>query len=350
MSEKLSAISFQLSDNSLQGIARGLVPLTLILSPRRGRGNDQEGQAPALRSSTARPASLGPRRFYAGRSLGDILRRGRALLAEHGLAEANLEAEVLLMHVLGISRAFLYAHYEEPVSTEDLQAYECLMARRLEHEPLAYITGVREFYGLELSVDRRVLIPRPETETLVEEGLKLVRRQGPGPPLLADIGTGSGAIAIALACHLHQAKVYATDISQDALEVAAANCRRHGVADRVVLLPGNLLEPLPEAVDMVVGNLPYVPASVLPALAPEVSCHEPRVALDGGPRGLGLVRGLLAQAPSRLRPGGRVLLEIGADQAAEVVREAGEAVPGARTRVVQDLAGLDRLLVVELAA
>jgi len=254
------------------------------------------------------------------------------------------------MHLLGISRSYLFTHRDEPVGVEDIEAYRRLLDRRLERAPLAHITGHREFYGLDFYVDRRVLIPRPETETLVEECLKLLRRDGLVAPLLADIGTGSGTIAVALACHLPEAKVYATDLSPQALEVAAINCRRHGVGDRVALLGGNLLEPLPEPVDMVLANLPYIPTDILPTLAPEVAFYEPRLALDGGPEGLDLVRGLLVQAPLRLRWGGRVLLEIGADQGASAARAAGEAMPGAKIRVVRDLAGLDRLVVVELAA
>lgn len=282
--------------------------------------------------------------------VGHLLRWGRARLARHGLEEAGLEAEVLLRHVLHVSRVYLYTHRDGPVSDKDIEAYEHVLDRRLEREPLAYITGVREFYGLEFHVDRRVLIPRPETETLVEECLKILRRDGLSAPLLADIGTGSGAIAVSLARHLPQARVYATDVSAAALEVAAANCHSHGVEGRVELLPGHLLEPLPEPVDVVLANLPYVPSSTLLTLAPEVALYEPRAALDGGPEGLDLIRALLAQTPFRLRPGGRVLLEIGAEQEPAVVRAAAEHMPSARVRTVRDLAGLDRMVVVELAA
>lgn len=282
--------------------------------------------------------------------LGQTLYEGREFLARHGLEEAPLEAEVLLMHLLGISRAHLYSHGEESVAPEEAEAFRALLDRRARHEPLAYITGEREFFGLGFYVDQRVLIPRPETETLVEECLRLLRQNGAGAPLIADIGTGCGAMAVALACHLPKAVVYATDISLGALQVASLNCVRYGVQDRVRLLWGDLLEPLPEPVEVILANLPYVATSNLDTLAPEVAHHEPRAALDGGRGGLDLIRGLLAQAPQRLRPGGGLLLEVGADQAAAVAQEAAAFIPGANSRIVLDLAGLDRVVVVELAA
>ncbi|MDP2743680.1 MAG: peptide chain release factor N(5)-glutamine methyltransferase, partial [Dehalococcoidia bacterium] len=257
---------------------------------------------------------------------------------------------VLLMRVLDASRAYLYAHRDEPVDAEDAEAYKCLLDRRERREPLAYITGVKEFFALDFYVDQRVLIPRPETETLVEECLRLLTQHGTQAPVLADIGTGSGAIAVALAHHLPEARVYAADSSTKALQVAFLNCLRHGVQDRVLLLQGNLLEPLPEPVDVILANLPYVPTSALAALAPEIALYEPRMALDGGSDGLDLIRGLLAQAPRRLRPGGAIMLEIGADQGADVTRAAAAAMLGASARVVKDLAGLDRVVVIELAA
>lgn len=283
-------------------------------------------------------------------SLAGLLRQGRDYLKRRGLEEAPLEAEVLLMQLKGLSRAYLYSHGEELVGWEDVEAYRSLLERRARREPLAYIAGKREFFGLDFYVDQRVLVPRPETETLVEECLRLLREEDLHSPLLADIGTGCGAIAVALAYHRPEARVYATDISLDALQVAALNCVRHGVQDRVLVLRGSLLEPLPEPVDVILANLPYVPTASLATLAPEVAHYEPWASLNGGREGLDLIRHLLAQVPSRLRPKGRLLLEIGAGQAAAVAQAAAEAIPGSHVRMVRDLAGLDRVAVVELAA
>lgn len=283
-------------------------------------------------------------------TLCSLLRHGRQYLAGHGLEESSLEAEVLLMHVMGVSRAYLHSHLDQPATADDKASYLSLLDRRSTREPLAYITGTREFYGLDFCVDRRVLIPRPETEMLVEECLRLLGRGNSHAPVLSDVGTGSGAIAVTLAHHLPQARVYAGDVSPEALHVASLNCARHAVQERVTLLQGNLLGPLPEPVDVILANLPYVPSTTIATLAPEVSVYEPRQALDGGRDGLDLVRQLLAEAPSRLRPGGRIVIELGSDQGTEAARAAAGAFSGSWIRIVQDLAGLDRVLVVELAA
>jgi len=209
--------------------------------------------------------------------------------------------------------------------------------------PLAYLTGEREFWSLRLAVDDRVLIPRPETEALVEEALRLL----PPAPRVADIGTGSGAIAVAVATERPDAAVWATDLSAGALEVARANARAHGVEGRVRFAQGDLAEPLAAlagTLDAVLANLPYVPAAEVDGLAPEVRDHEPRLALDGGGDGLRVVARLLGEAPALLRPGGRLLLEVGAGQAAAVRELAGQgawAVVGTR----RDLAGIERVVV-----
>jgi len=234
-----------------------------------------------------------------------------------------------------------------------------LADRRRAREPLAYILGRREFFGLDFFVDCRVLVPRPETESLVEQVLAWntgketsCPRSGSqngdacaGPALtLADVGTGSGCIAIAMAVHLSQALVYALDSSLEALEVAAGNVARHGVAHRVRLLHSHLLGSLLERVDGIVANPPYVRSEDLLALEPEVRDYEPRLALDGGPDGLSAIRELLAQAPSYLRAGGLVLMEIGWDQGAQVTALAHQHFPGADVTVLPDYAGHDRIL------
>jgi release factor glutamine methyltransferase len=195
-------------------------------------------------------------------------------------------------------------------------------------------------------VDPRVLIPRPETELLVEHALAMARRL-PAAPSIADVGAGCGAIAVALAVHLPGAAVYALDRSAEALEAVAENARRHGVAGRVHCLPGDLLSALPCPVDLIAANLPYVTTDEWQALAPEIRDHEPRSALDGGPDGLALIGQLLGTAGPCLRPAGAILLEIGAGQGVAATSLARSCLPQAHVQLVQDYAGLDRLVIVE---
>ena len=212
----------------------------------------------------------------------------------------RLDAEVLLAHTLGWSRARVLSRLQETISDEMLQQFRTLILRRAAREPVAYLVGRKEFYGLEFVVDRRVLVPRPETETLVDAALEWAK-QRPGPLVIADIGTGSGCIAVALAVHLPQAHIYAIDLSSDALAVARQNVIRHHVDASVTLLTGDLLAPLPQPVDLLVSNPPY---TVLDEVDPGVRMHEPHLALDGGSDGLAVYRRLFAAAPSALRPGG----------------------------------------------
>lgn len=279
-------------------------------------------------------------------SLREALRWGEQTLARSALDSTRLDAEVLLTHVLGITRAQLHAHPQSQLSSVELTRYRQLIERRAQREPVAYIVGHKEFYGLDLFVDNRVLIPRPETELLVEKAIQISQRQS----VVADVGTGSGAIAISLAVHLPHVLVYATDASPGALEVATRNCRRHGVEERVRLLQSHLLEPLPEPVDLIVANLPYVSQAELAQLPPEISLYEPREALNGGPDGLDHIRRLLAQAEGHLKPNGVVLLEIGATQGQAVVALARRHFPAARVEIVRDYAGLDRVVMVSRGA
>ena len=274
-----------------------------------------------------------------------VLAQATTVLENAGIEESRLDAELLLVHALGMTRAQLYTYPQSHLSPAELVRYRQLVARRARREPVAYIVGHQEFYGLDLFVDSRVLIPRPETELLVEKAIEISQRQS----VVADVGTGSGAIAISLAVHPPQAQVYATDASPAALEVAARNCRRHGVEDRVHLLQGLMLEPLPEPVDLVVANLPYVSQAELVQLPPEISIYEPREALDGGPDGLNCIRCLLAQAEEgRLKSGGVVLLEIGATQGQAVLALAKRRFPAARVEIARDYAGLDRVVIVRM--
>ena len=276
---------------------------------------------------------------------------GARVLEQHGCDSPRLDAELLLAHALGLSRARLLAQFDRALSPAELTRYRQLIERRRAHEPVAYIVGHQEFYGLDFYVDRRVLIPRPETELLVEKAIELAGRVGDRgyglyPLILADVGTGSGAIAVSLAVHLPQATIYALDSSAEALEVAVRNVRRHGVEGRVHLLRGDLLSPLPEPVDIIVANLPYVGETELAELPPEIRCYEPLSALDGGPDGLRHIRRLLAQAREYFRPHGAVLLEIGATQGEAVAELARRHFPTAEIEIARDYGGLDRVVIV----
>ena len=273
----------------------------------------------------------------------------RDRLADAGIADASLEAEVLLRTALGVDRTGFLASLRQAVPDGRLRVAEELLGRRLAGEPLAYVVGVREFYGLEFAVDPSVLIPRQETEHLVDAVVDYSRYRGDPPLDVADIGTGSGAIAVAVAHHLPAATVYATDVSARALEVADANRRRHGVADRVHLRDGDLLEALPGPVDVIASNPPYIPTGALASLPPDVR-REPVEALDGGPDGLYVTRRLIRGAPACLRPGGRLAVEISPEQLSTVIGEAAEAFPGAEVSFERDLSGSPRLLVVDTPA
>ena len=264
-------------------------------------------------------------------------------LGEASIPDARLEAEALLAHVLQMSRAQVLAHPERSLSSqEDLAVWEVLR-RRLSREPLAYIIGRREFFGIDFKVNLSVLIPRPETETLVETALKIANEFPGGPELsVIDVGTGSGAIAVSLALHLPSARIFAVDSSSAALDVARTNAETHGVADRITFLEGDLLSPFSGGVDLITANLPYVRTGELSSLAPEVQ-QEPTEALDGGQDGLDVVKRLMHQAQHVISGDGVILLEMDPRQA-EPLRRMGESLfPGAEISILKDLAGLDRI-------
>lgn len=236
---------------------------------------------------------------------------------EHLRDNARRDAELLLQHLLGISRATLLANPARELGSEDLHYYEAFIDRRLRHEPIQYITGVQEFYGLPFRVNPAVLIPRPETEHLVEAAL--ARLPHDQPTAIVDIGTGSGAIAIALAAHLPHANITALDLSPAALEVAQANAARLNLSDRIRFAVSDLLDALaPEErqnhFDAIVSNPPYVPASDAAELHPQVREYEPSSALFAGADGLEIYRRLIPQAHQALKPNGLLALEIGHGQ------------------------------------
>lgn len=279
-------------------------------------------------------------------NLREALAGARERLSASGSDEAGIEAEVLLRHALGVTRATLLASLAQRLSAADMGAFENLVVRRLAGEPLAYITGSREFYGLEFEVTPATLIPRPETEMLVEAVIKLALPLE--APRIADVGAGSGAIAVAVALALPRASVFATDISGAAIDVARRNAARHGAAARISFRRGDLLTPLDRPVDVIAANLPYVTEADWQALPASIREYEPRQALASGADGLDAIRALLRQAPSYLAPGGAVVLEFGIGQARAIEAAARAALPRAAVEIRADFAAIPRLLVARL--
>ncbi len=280
-----------------------------------------------------------------GITLGEAVYRASRLLKEKGAASPRLDAEVLLAHVLGQDRVYLYRESGRQLDTADAGRYSKLLERRTTGEPVAYLTGHKEFMGFDFLVGPRVLIPRPETELMVEYALGLFKGWA-GAQVAVDVGTGSGAVAVSLARLAPDCAVYATDASAAALAVARQNASRHDVP--VYFGHGDLLGPLqgvlePDAAAVIAANLPYIPQGDLPGLPREVWGFEPHEALDGGPDGLELYRRLIPQALNLLAPGGHLLMEIGPDQARSVLQLTANHLWEAS--VLPDLAGRPRLAV-----
>ena len=275
---------------------------------------------------------------------GEALKRARELLARHRIEDAAFEAELLLRHTLKIDRTQLYTEPDCELKQRHADTYKTFIKRRIKGEPSAYITGHREFFGLDFYVDRHVLIPRPETELLVEQ--TILRANKYENPVIVDVGTGSGAIAVSLVKNLPDADIYAVDISKAALKVAGRNCLEHGVEDRVKLLRGDLLETVPLQVDIIVANLPYVLTEEVPLV--NTAGFEPSLALDGGVDGMDVVKRLCLQAKDRLRPGGCLLLEIGLGQSPKISAILREIYPAATIEILSDLSGNARVACLNL--
>jgi release factor glutamine methyltransferase len=282
--------------------------------------------------------------------LREALQSATQTLRTSGIADASVEAELLLGHVLGMSKTQLYTEPERSLTSVETEHLCHLVRRRLDHEPAAYILGRCEFYGIDFYIDYHTFIPRPETELLVEKAVKLASSiyQKEKQITIADIGTGCGAIAISLALALPQAKIYATDVSASALQVAGMNCQRHGVDSQVKLLPGNLLEPLPQHVDMIVANLPYIKDCEFKDLSPEIRDYEPTMALAGGEDGLDKIQQMLEQMPGKLSYGACFLLEIGRGQGRMVTSLIKSYFPQASIELISDLGGIERVVEVGL--
>jgi release factor glutamine methyltransferase len=288
-----------------------------------------------------------------------------------GMDMPRLDAELLLAMAIGVDRTAVVAHHDAPVGADAERSFRAALARRLAGEPIAYIRGLREFHGIALSVDARALIPRPESEALVDLAIaEVMRRLGGGastsaagsadgpaaearPLRVADVGTGSGALAIAIAAGLRSRRVpadavsiLATDISPAALELARENAVGHGLGDWLRFAEADLLPGDETRFAVIVANLPYIPSGDLSAL-PAAVRHEPMLALDGGPDGLRLIDRLLGRLPAALAPGGTAALEIGADQGVTAAERIAERLPGWPARIEADLAGLPRVAVLE---
>lgn len=290
------------------------------------------------------------------------LKEGMAQLRAASVPSSTLAAELLLMHALGRDRTWLYTHPEAELDTSLAREYFALIARRAAGEPTQYLTGRKEFWGLDFEVTPAVLIPRPETEHVIEVALERLGARGikinmhtgePSPPLrVADVGAGSGCLAVALALELPHAEIFATDISAAALEVALRNAARHRVAGRIRFLEGDLLGPVspsPGSFDLIVSNPPYVAQDDAAALACEVREHEPHAALFGGPSGIEIYDRLIEQAGESLRSGGVLALELGYNSAQHVRAILAAQRHWVNVGVTNDLAGIPRVLAAERA-
>ncbi len=272
----------------------------------------------------------------------------KLVLEQHNIEYSHIEAKSMLCHVLNQKQETVYAEPNYVLSTDQFNTLSGLVHRRLSHEPLAYLTGRKEFYSADLFVNNNVLIPRPETEMMVEEALKFVNsRQSSSSDnsiTVADIGTGSGAIAIGIALNANNVRVYATDISADALKVARINIELHNVTRKVILKNGDLLEALKEPVDLIVANLPYIKRADLNNLDPEIRYYEPIIALDGGIDGLACIKNLLKQAKGKLKNNGCILLEIDSNQADELIKIIEKHYPTSKRLLLNDFNGLIRVI------
>lgn len=287
-------------------------------------------------------------RRHGSTEIAAILTEAGKCLSEAGIDGPFLEAETLLGLLLGTNRAGVIARFREKLDEAAVEAFCGLVKRRAAREPLQYITGRQEFFGLDFMVGPAVLIPRPETEYLVQEAIDFLAHSGGEKPLAADIGTGSGCIAVSIAAKVSDAIVYAIDASEAALETARGNAYASGVAGRVKFLEGDLLSPLREEglagrLDVIASNPPYIPSGEIPGLQPEV-LFEPHSALDGGPDGLDAIRRIIAEAPEYLRQGGLLLVEIGLGQAAAVKSLLNKNSGLVFDKFIIDFSGIERVL------
>ena len=281
-------------------------------------------------------------------TIAEAIQKAASRLSALNVPNARLDAEVLFCHAVGRDRAWLLVHMQDMFDDQNLRIFEQSIDRRSAREPLQYISGVQEFWGLPFAVTPAVLIPRPETEFVVEAALKAV--SGIPAPVIIDLGTGSGCIAVSLASGLQQAQIFAVDRSEKALEIARQNAQRNGVADRVRFLEGDLFGPFEELdlrgrVDAIVANPPYIRDEELPTLQPEVRDFEPEMALIAGPEGTEVARLIIQQAPDYLHSGGSLIMEMGLGQTEALRKIAKETGKYGSLEIVMDLAGIERVIV-----
>ncbi|MBX3298837.1 MAG: peptide chain release factor N(5)-glutamine methyltransferase [Acidobacteria bacterium] len=275
-------------------------------------------------------------------TIGEALAAGAARLQAAGIREARRDADLLLRHVTGATRAWVIAHPEAEMASEQAKIFADLISRREEHEPVQYITGVQEFFGREFEVSPAVLIPRPETEIAVEAAVEHLSALG--NPKFVELGIGSGCISISILAEVASARGIGVDLSPQALPVAERNAAKHNVAARLDLRRSDLFSAVDETgLDAVVSNPPYVPDDVIATLEPEVNEYEPRLALAGGSEGLDVVRRIIAGSPGRLRPGGLLVIEIGIGQSFDV-ENMFDPESWTEAAVIPDLQGIPRTL------
>lgn len=269
-------------------------------------------------------------------------------LAGRGIEGARLDAELLVAHALGLRRIDLYLRIDQPLDDAELAKIRGLLERRRRREPVAYILGYRDFYNRRFAVDSRALVPRPETELVIEAAIARLKARGDGPLRVLDLGTGTGAIAITLALEIPSLTVDAVDLSEAALALARENVAALGAESRVTLHHGSLYKPIGEArYDLIVSNPPYIPSAECDTLMPDVALFEPRLALDGGADGLLVLRTVVAGALSHLLPGASLVVELGHDQG-PAARALAEAAGFPAVSVTLDYARLDRVLTADL--
>lgn len=287
-------------------------------------------------------------------TLAQALQTSAHIFRLNGIDDCHLEAGILLQHILKLSPARLYSEGDRILTDEEMDLVQQLVERRLLGEPSSYIIEHKEFYGNDFYVDPRVLIPRPETELLVEAALEWANDFERSLPhlgrslIIADIGTGCGAIAVTLAIRLPESRIYAIDISPSALEVAQINCERYNIAKQIVLLQGDLLKPLSEPVDLVVANLPYIETPDLANLSPEITRFEPQMSIHGGEDGLREIEGLLSQLEGKTLPHSCLLLEIGRGQDKKLPPLLKRHVPHAKYVFLPDYGEVNRVVKITL--
>jgi release factor glutamine methyltransferase len=281
----------------------------------------------------------------------DILKKSEEYLAKYGIPDARHNAELLAGNVLGKSRIQLYLEYDKPIGENEIARIRTVLAERKARKPVQYIFGETEFYGLPFGVNPNVLIPRPETELLVEETLKLLAGIQ-GNPVVYDVGTGSGCIGICIAKHNEKCFIYASDVCAEALKTASANAGRNGVSEKMQFLLGQVFKPFADAgipkADIVVSNPPYILSADIDTLQPEVKNYEPRKALDGGADGLDIIRRLITDFQQNANAGGALIMEIGYKQSGSVSRLIEDSGMLKLLNITKDYQGIDRIISAKL--